>query len=94
MKLNQVAILCAQETHVAQNTKEKRTDYTWYLNGNEEGEREFAGMAAVVQNSTHKHLIDVIPHCPRIMELQLAGPALITILNIYAPQAGRPQAEK
>ena len=45
-----VDLLFAQETHVPQNRKEKRKEFTWYLNGSKEGERESAGMAVIVRN--------------------------------------------
>ena len=77
-----------------QNRKEKRKDFTWYLIGNEKGEREFAGMAAVFRNNTHKYIKYVIPCSQRMMEIQVEGSVPITILNIYAPQAGRLQEEK
>ena len=63
---------------------------TWKRRGRES---QFAGVAAVIRNSTHKYLKHVIPHSPRMMEVQLDGAAPITILNIYAPKAERPQEE-
>ena len=86
MTAQNIDILMAQETHISQNSREKKKDYTWYLNGNEAGEREFAGMAVVVTNKMHKYITDVIPHTNRMVELRLCGTTPVTILGIYAPQ--------
>ena len=50
MSKNGIDIVCARETHISQNCKERKRDYTWYLNGYAEGEREFAGMAVIIRN--------------------------------------------
>ena len=94
MTNNSIDITCAQETHISQNSKEKKKDYTWYLNGNEQGEREFAGMAVIIRNHMSKFVTDIIPHSSRIVEIKLAGTSPISILAVYAPQSGRPQEEK
>ena len=94
MTATSMGILCVQETHTSHNSKEKRKDYTWYLNGSNEGEREFAGMAIIIRNKMAKYLKDVIPHSNRMVEVRLEGTAPITILAIYAPQSGRATEEK
>ena len=94
METKQIDILFGQETHVALNSKEKRNIYTWYLNGNEKGDREFAGMGVIVKNDKHKYIKDVTPHSNIILEIELAGQTPITLISVYAPQAGRPQEEK
>ena len=94
MKKNNIDILGAQETHISHNSKERRQDFTWYINGNEEGEREFAGVAWVVSNKLNKYICDVIPHNHRITELRIEGASPITLLNVYAPQSGRTTEEK
>ena len=68
-----IAILGAQETHTDKNNKEKRQKYTWYLNGNEKGDRDYAGVAIVIRNDLGKYVEDVIPHTPRIAEIRLKG---------------------
>ena len=90
----EIDLLFAQETHVTQNSKEKRKNYTWYLNGSDTGDREFAGMAVIVKNEIHEFIKDVIPHNHRLLEVQLEGTIPTTLVSAYAPQAGRPQAEK
>ena len=94
MEKNGIDILGTQETHISQNNKERRKNYTWYLNGNEEGEREFAGVAWVISNKLNKYISDVRPHNSRVTELRIEGTAPITLMNIYAPQSGRPKEEK
>ena len=94
MEKNGIDILGTQETHISQNNKERRKNYTWYLNGNEEGEREFAGVAWVISNKLNKYISDVIPHNSRVTELRIEGTAPIFLMNIYAPQSGRPKEEK
>ena len=89
-----IDIVGIQETHTPKNTKEKRTDYTWYLNGTEEGEREYAGVGIIVSNKWGKYLEDIIPHSNRIVEIKMAGAAPITILSIYAPQSGSSRTDK
>ena len=39
MDQHSIDILAAQETHTSQNSREKRKDYTWFMNGSEEGNR-------------------------------------------------------
>ena len=51
-------------------------------------------MAFVIRNEMAKYVTDIIPHSNRCTELRLHGAAPISILNIYAPQSGRPQEEK
>ena len=94
MTQNTVDIMGIQETHCAANSKEKRREYSWYLNGTEEGNREFAGVGIIINNKWGKYVKDVIPHSHRIVELQLEGVAPISIVTVYAPQAGRTQTDK
>ena len=89
MKQRGIGIVGAQETHTAHNSKEKRKDYTWYLNGNENGE---TGMAFIIRNDIHKYIIDIAPLSPRLVELKLAGTIPITIVNAYTSR--KPVARK
>ena len=86
MKKNDIDIMGVQETHTSQNSKERRKDYTWYLNGNETGESEFAGMAWIISNELNKYIKDVIPHNERITELHIEWAAPITLLNMHHNQ--------
>ena len=94
MKKDHINIVCAQETHTSTNQKEKRKDYPWYFSGNDKGERDYAGVAIIIDNSLAKYIRDVTPHSNRASELSLEGSVPITIIGAYAPQAGRPQHEK
>ena len=64
------------------------------MNGNEKGDREYAGVAIVIRNDLGKYVEDVIPHSPRIAEIRLKGVAPISITTVYAPQSGRTVEEK
>ena len=89
-----IDVLALQETHIAQNNKERREKFTWYTNDNEDSKREFAGMAFVINNEHNKQIEDLKPHTSRIVELILRSSAPLTIVNVYAPQSGRPEEEK
>ena len=62
MKKESIDITILQETHTGGNSKEKRKDYTWYLNGTEGAVREYAGMAIIHHNHLGKYIEDIIPH--------------------------------
>ena len=94
MNQNATDIMCLQETHTAMNSKEKRKDYTWYLNGAEDTNREYAGMAFVVKNEINKYVDSVIPHSNRLAEIRIRGSVRLMLLNIYAPQSGKQEEEK
>ena len=48
----------------------------------------------VIANKWVKYIEDVIPHSNRIVELRMRASAPLTVLCLYAPQAGRPMSEK
>ena len=48
----------------------------------------------MISNKLNKYISDVIPHNSRVTELRIEGTAPISLMNIYAPQSGRPKEEK
>ena len=87
-----------QETHVGRNQREARAQYNWYLIG-EDGRTtassiRYAGVGLVTQNQMVKYVRDNEPisECIVVMTFGYAMP--LTVLNAYAPQAERPEAEK
>ena len=48
----------------------------------------------MISNKLNKYISDVIPHNSRVTELRIEGTAPIFLMNIYAPQSGRPKEEK
>ena len=48
----------------------------------------------VLKNTLNKFVQDVIPHNNRMLELRINGDLPVSIISIYAPQAGRPEEEK
>ena len=94
MKENNIHIMTLQETHSQSNTMESRQTYGWYFSGNESGQREWAGVATVIDPKCIKYIAEAIPVSPRIQVLVLGSAAPTTIINVYAPQAGKPEHEK
>ena len=96
MKKNNIKILALQETYIKQNTKEARKEYTWYFSGeNQQNDSSWtAGVGFVISNDYVKYIEEIIPHTDRIMQLTLKGTLTINLINIYIPQAERPEEEK
>ena len=53
-------VLCLQETHTKDNSKEARDRYIWFHGGpSEPVKREFAGVSIVVRNTWKAYISDI-----------------------------------
>ena len=97
MKEKDILILALQETRIGTNSREARGEYTWYMSGeykHKEEEKYTAGVGFVINNKCVKYVEDVIPYTDRLMQITLKGTCIINLINLYMPQAGRPEIYK
>eukprot|EP00975_Prorocentrum_lima_P044946 9414233-Prorocentrum_lima.AAC.1 len=97
MTQHHIDILCLQETQINTNSRETRPNYHWYFSGYPRitrGQRFVTGVGIVYHKRWRHYINDIRPINDRMMLIQLNGTVPITIITVYAPPAGRTEAEK
>eukprot|EP00975_Prorocentrum_lima_P000250 51875-Prorocentrum_lima.AAC.1 len=93
----EIDIMLLQSTLQEHNSKEHHRGYHFYFSSTPRLDptiRHNAGVAFVLSDKAHRHLVDIEPISDRIQRLTLKSSVLITFINIYAPPALRPEEEK
>ena len=95
MKTYQVSVLCLQETKSKQTTQYVVDKYTFMtINTSAPQQQEFAGVGFVLVPAARNALLQVELISSRLASLTLLTAAgLLTLINCYAPQSGRPLDE-
>ena len=93
MKERGIQILGLQETRIANNTRESRKEYTWFLSGEGGRETYTAGVGIVIANNMLQYIEDIEPINDRRMYIVLKGTLQTTFITAYFPQSDRPTEE-
>ena len=101
MLSNHLDILCIQETHINHSSIEVHNGFCFIFSSGQcdplaaNAPREFAGVGFIVSPHMTTYLLHIETSHSRIARITLKNHGNpIHILSVYAPHAGRPQAEK
>lgn len=98
MKKNNIDMLAKQETHLGQNSRERRGTHTWYFSGEKHhsalNQEYTIGTGCVINNKFIKYIDDIIPISDKLIAIRINGTCKSTMINNYTPQAYRDTEEK
>ena len=89
-----IDILCLQETHQGENTKEIRKHYSWFFSGGTTPGAIHHGVGIVIRNKFRNYIEDINTINERLTIMHLKGQVNIHIFSAYAPTATAESADK
>ena len=94
METRGIGVMAIQETHVTGSPYFTFEKYLVILSGGN-GPREWAGVGFVVAPSLRHSVMAFTQHSPRLasLKIRVTGGTLV-VISAYAPQSGRPPAER
>ena len=96
MEERDIALLCIQETKVAQTTHYVVGDLLYVLHGHGGPGQEYAGVGMVIRKDLRKFVsgYDIAAEGRIIVARVDLAPRGLSIISAYAPQSNRPEAER
>ena len=87
MNKQKVLVLLLQETHVNQNVREIRKNYTWFFAGDTEkngGKNHTeAGVATIIHNSLVNYIWDIQSYSDRLISITLGYAIPVSFISAY-----------
>ena len=96
MRDRDIAVLCLQETMVAQTTQYVVGDMLYVMHGHGKEEREYAGVGFVLREDVRRHVTGFeLGGDGRIMVMGLdLAPRRLSLVSVYVPQSRREEEER
>ena len=95
MKHKGIDILTMQETHIGEDSRETRTNYSWYFSGGTSGLKTiYHGVGIIIRTGLRNYVLDIETVNERLMTMKLRGQIDIHIIAAYAPTAAAPTEDK